>query len=147
MDIAPLDADVFFAPQTGRSIRLCHCLKADFKNPEAAGSFAPTAAMRNWCEVVPPQPLLAALHTAEELARPYPSQVLKCLLNPRVGPFVAVNHESRRRLRCLVRVAGIEGRRWVVLDAELDCLRDLRPGKFGHDAECEVNSCRDAHPT
>ena len=50
----------------------------------------------------------------------------------------------RRRFGCLVRVAGVEGRSRVVLDGELDRLRDLQPGKFGDDTECEVDSRSDA---
>jgi hypothetical protein len=58
--------------------------------------------------------------------------------------LVALNHERHGDLGCLVREAGIEGRRRVVLDPELDSLRDLRSAKFGDDAECEVNSRSDA---
>lgn len=65
-------------------------------------------------------------------------QTVECLPNPRVGLFVALNHERNRRLGCLVRMASIEGRRRVIFDAELDGIRDLRPGKFPDDAECEV---------
>jgi hypothetical protein len=62
------------------------------------------------------------------------------LANTRVSLFVALNHERRHRLGCLVRVTGIEGRRRVVLNSKLNSLRDLGPSQFGHDAESEVNS-------
>ena len=41
-------------------------------------------------------------------------------------------------------MAGVEGRRGVVLDAELDRLRHLRPGELGDDGEGEVDARRDA---
>jgi hypothetical protein len=68
-------------------------------------------------------------------------QLLESLPNPRAG-LVALNHQRFGRLGCLVGVAGIEGRRRVVLDRELDGFRDLRTGKFGDDAKCEVDPCR-----
>src|ERR1700692_324865 len=60
--------------------------------------------------------------------------------NPFVGICIAFNHERRGGFGCLVRVACIERWRRVVLDTELDSLRDLRSSKFGDDAECEINS-------
>ena len=91
------------------------------------------------------QPAPVRYGGAAELARPCKDrQALECLLNPRVGHRVALNHERLGRLGCLVRVAGIEGRGRVVLDPELDSLRDLRPGKFGDNSESKINPCRDA---
>ena len=82
--------------------------------------------------------------TAGQLDLAEDGQFLEFLLNPRVSNRVALNHERRSRLGCLVRVAGIEERRRVVLNPELDSLRDLRSSKFGNDAEGEVNSRSDA---
>ena len=64
-------------------------------------------------------------------------------MNPDVGLLIALNHERYGRLRCLVRVAGIEGRCWIILKAKLEGLRYLWSGKFGNDAESEINSRRD----
>lgn len=55
---------------------------------------------------------------------------------------VTLDHQRHCRIGCLVGVAGIEGRRRVVFDAELDGLRDVRPGDFGNDGEGEVDSSR-----
>ena len=60
-----------------------------------------------------------------------------------VGAAVARDPQRPGGFGCLVRVAGIERRRRVVLDAELDRLRDLRSGKFGDDAEGKVDARRD----
>ena len=57
---------------------------------------------------------------------------------------VAVNHKGDGRLGCLVGMASIERRGWVVLDPKLDGLRNLWPGHFGDDAECEVDARGDA---
>jgi hypothetical protein len=68
------------------------------------------------------------------------AQFLECLLNSQVGHLVALNHERLGRLGSLVGMAGIVRRRQVILNPELDCLRDLRSSKFGDNAEREVNS-------
>lgn len=57
--------------------------------------------------------------------------------------FIPLNHKRGGRFGCRVRVAGIEGRRWVVLDGKLDSLRHLNPGKFGNNAKCKIDPCRD----
>src|SRR5437667_3999555 len=44
--------------------------------------------------------------------------------NPFVGIYIALNHERRGRFRRFVRMAGIKRRRWVVLDSELNSLRE-----------------------
>jgi hypothetical protein len=67
-------------------------------------------------------------------------QLVEFLPYPRMGLSIAVYHERSGCLGGLVGVAGIEGRRWVVFDSELDGFRDFWSGKFGDDTECEVDS-------
>ena len=75
---------------------------------------------------------------------PEDRQFLKLPLNASVGRRIASKHKRDDRFGCLVRVARVEGRRRVVLDSELNSLRDLWSSKFGHDAKSEVNSGTDA---
>src|SRR5690349_14158343 len=91
-----------------------------------------------------PRPLIFSDRRLGKLDLAEDRQVPESSLNHRVGVCVALDHKRDGRIGCLVRVAGIEGRRRVVLDTELDCLRDFRPSDFSNDAECEVNTCRDA---
>ena len=53
------------------------------------------------------------------------------LPNPPCGRLIAMNHERGGRFGCLVRMAGIEWRRRVILEPELDSLRNVGAGKLG----------------
>src|SRR5262245_8355136 len=56
-------------------------------------------------------------------------QCFESLPYPGMRFYVALNHERHGRLGCLVRMARIEWWSRIVLDGELDGLRNLWPGE------------------
>src|SRR4051794_2179947 len=70
---------------------------------------------------------------------PFSPQPLQCRTHSAMRRIISLQHQRPRRLACLVRMAGIEERRRIIFDAELDRPRHIGAGEFRNDGKGEVD--------